>query len=145
MSVDRKEMRTGLIRHAHVVVLPAYRLAFNKRASSGGVYANIMSSPDREVWGVAYLCNPEAIRKLDRFEGVHGGHYEHRHATVIAQDGRTFDALTYVAGSDHIINDGIPSIDYLSCILTGARDHGLPEEYVCWVEQIGTSGITKSE
>ena len=76
LFVNQKETRTGRIRQAVRARLKGYRFAFNKRGSGGQIYANIVPDDTGEVWGVVYLCNPEAIRSMDQCEGVAGGHYK---------------------------------------------------------------------
>jgi cation transport regulator ChaC len=65
------------------------------------------------VWGVIYLCNPEAIKKMDKREGVAEGHYHHINVEVFKDDGEKVSAMTYKAGSDKIELDGKPSKEYL--------------------------------
>jgi len=135
LSVDQKEMRTGRIRKATKCRLPGHRLAFNKEGRHGEVYANIMPDAKSEVWGVAYLCNPEAMNELDRFEGVPGGHYHREKVEVVTETGEKLSAVAYVAGPRPVTEEGWPSKDYLERILKGAAHHGLPAEYIREIEQ----------
>ena len=130
MSVDRKIERTGTIRQAIRSCLSGYRLAFNKRASGGGVYANIMPNEASEVWGVLYLCDEEAIQILNAKEGVAGGHYVPKSVSAQGPTGERFQCTTYVAGPKFICEDGIPSSDYLNYLVDGAREHDLPKWYI---------------
>lgn len=139
LSVDQKVDRTGTIRAAIPCQLRGHRLAFNKRAASGrGVYANIVPDESARVWGVAYLCDEAAIRALDRYEGVSGGHYRHERVEVVTDDGRVVQALTYVAGAEHTCEGRRPEPAYLKKILDGARQHCLPEEYLTELEALGS-------
>jgi cation transport regulator ChaC len=138
LCTARMAKRTGEIRRALPARLPDYRLAFNKRASEGGVFANIVPAKGQCVWGVIYLCGPEAIANLDRHEGVSGGHYEHRDVEVATEDGRRIRALAYLAGADFVVEGGCPSAEYLERILAGARERGLPQQYIERIERIGT-------
>jgi gamma-glutamylcyclotransferase len=137
LSVDQKELRTGTIRSSVRCQLLGYRLAFNKRASSGGVYANVMPNKPSAVWGVAYLCDENAIAALDRCEGVSGGHYRHEGVEVVTDGGEVLHALTYVAGDDFVCAEGRPRNDYLRKILDGARHHRLPDDYIASIEALG--------
>ena len=136
LSMDRKEKRTGCIREARVAHLPGYRLAFNKQGENGEVYANIMPADGDEVWGVIYRCNPEAMAKLDHCEGVDSGHYTREQVTAITRSGDAVPAETYIAGEGHLCEEGRPSDRYLNCILSGAKEHGLPADYIRRVEAI---------
>lgn len=139
LSKERKSKRTGNIRKALVARLPQYRFSFTKIGlRSGEIYANIEKDEQSEVWGVAYLCNAEAIQELDRYEGVSGGHYEHAEVTLELENGEEPQALTYIAGKKHICAPSKPSAEYLAMILNGAREHGLPSWYIRQIESLGS-------
>lgn len=137
LFVDQKEERTGRIRRAVRCRLAGFRFAFNKRGNCGQVYANIVPDEPAEVWGVVYLCNPQAIRDMDRYEGVSSGHYERIPVTVEGETGEKIEAITYVAGDDFICEPGKPSDVYLGKIVTGARHHSLPSKYFEMIEALG--------
>jgi gamma-glutamylcyclotransferase (GGCT)/AIG2-like uncharacterized protein YtfP len=136
LLVDQKEKRTGRIRQAVRSRLKGYRFAFNKRGGSGQIYANIVPDDAAEVSGVVYLCNPEAIRRMDQYEGVASGHYERIQVVVEKDTGETAQAITYVAGEDFVCEPGKPTDEYLGKIVSGARHHALPEEYVKMIEAL---------
>jgi cation transport regulator ChaC len=136
LSINQKEIRTGTIRKAVRCRLPGFRLAFNKRGSRGEVFANIVPEAGNETWGVIYLCDPRAIEELDVHEGVGKGHYEHTAVTVFDDSGKAYEALTYVACKESVCNPGQPSEAYLSTIVTGARQHALPEAYVAKIKEL---------
>ena len=139
LDIDQKSDRTGKIRCAIRACLHGFRFAFNKQGSNGNIYANIMPDQDGVVWGVAYLCCPEAINTMDEYEGVLGGHYEHETVTINKNDGIELAALTYVAGPEHICSHGRPKNAYLQKILNGARYHGLPTEYIDAIERAASN------
>ena len=136
LFVDQKEERTGRIRQAIRSRLSGYRFVFNKRGGKGQIYANLVPDESAEVWGVVYLCDPEAIRGMDRYEGVASGHYERISVKVNQVTGETVEAITYVAGEDFVCEPGKPSVEYLGKIIYGARHHALPEEYVRVIEAL---------
>ena len=136
LFIDQKEKRTGRIRQADRCRLSGFRFAFNKRGNGGQVYANIVRDDSAEVWGVVYLCNPKAIEEMDRFEGVASGHYERIPVTVESKPGEQVEAITYVAGDDFVCEAGKPSPEYLHKIVSGARHHSLPDEYVAQIEKL---------
>ena len=141
MSIDRKTSRTGTIRQMVVVCLKGHRLAFNKRADNAReVYANIVPSPGDDVWGVAYRCNPEAIEKLDGYEGVSGGHYRRRQVDLTTRFGETLRAEVYIAGEAHVVEESQPSDAYLDHLLKGAENHHLPDDYIAMIKRIAGRG-----
>jgi len=139
LSVDQKEFRTGRIRQAIKCQLPGYRLAFNKAGTGGHVYANVMPDAAGEVWGVAYLCDRPAMRELDRFEGVAGGHYHRQNVEVVTEAGEHLSAVAYIAGPRPVSEEGRPTAEYLERILTGAAHHGLPAEYIRQIAQLAAN------
>lgn len=139
MSVDRKVKRTGVIRESVRCRVPGYRFAFNKAADDGGGYANIVPDASATVWGVAYLCDETAIGGLDVCEGVSGGHYRREIVEVVTDDDEVLQALTYVAGDDFVCSERAPRDDYLDTVLKGARHHGLPEDYIEFLEALSSN------
>lgn len=136
LSMDRKQQRTGLIRSARTACLKGYRFAFNKGGAGGEVYANIVASPGDVVWGVVYLCDPKAMASLDHYESVETGDYWRQPVEVETTDGEQLRAEVYLAGEDFVIAVGHPRPWYLDLILSGAKKHGLPEEYIRRIEEL---------
>jgi len=145
LLTDQKGRRTGMIRQAMRCRLVGWRFAFNKQSDNGSVYANIVPDENAEVWGVIYRCNPQALVQMDVYEGVSSGHYSRVAINVVTDDGNDIEAVTYVAGPAYQGQDGIPSRDYLARILTGARCHNLPTEYVSCIEANGTVSRTETQ
>ncbi len=152
-NLDTAKMvnRTGPIREARRARLAGYRLAFNKKSLDGTGKANIVSDPAGTVWGVVYLTAPEALSILDKYEGVAGGHYQRKAVHVRVDDNGEIEAVTYVAGSAFVDDSLSPSCDYLQTILSGAREHKLPDEYILSIsrlakqENIGRQGYSASQ
>lgn len=132
----RKKQRTGPIREARKARLSGYRLAFNKRADDGGVYANVVCQPGSEVWGIVYRCNHEALASMDIHEGVSGGHYERCYIEVEVTGGEIVQAITYVSGAIFICPDEQPTEEYLERIIRGAKCQGLPDRYIKQIKAI---------
>lgn len=133
-AVDEKRGGRGKIREAVPCRLPGYRLTFTKFGRDGTCKANVSRDPDAEVWGVAYLCDVEAMAALDRREGVGDGHYEHLTVTVDTGS-EVLEAVTYTACSDYVCEEGPPTQEYAESIIVGARRHELPEAYIRSLER----------
>jgi cation transport regulator ChaC len=140
LATDQKEHRTGSIREAKRARLDGYRLAFNKRGSDGTGKANIVPDSGRTVWGVVYRMSPAALAKMDKYEGVAGGHYSRRAVRVRCESGDDRDAVTYVAGHAFLDDSLTPAQNYLQKILQGARGHHLPEDYIREIEEAACQG-----
>lgn len=136
---DQMRTRVGSIgpadRPPRIVRLAGYRLVFQQCEPDGNAYANIVAADagllgrgmsGQSVLGVVYRLNEAELAKLDDFE--HG--YERRPITVIDLDGETFDAVAYIVRTADALHIGRPSEAYLSRIITGARQHSLPESYI---------------
>lgn len=135
LSKQRMMRRTGPILNARVARLNDYRLAFNNTDKAGNeLYANIVPSAGGITWGVAYWCPPQAIAALDEYEGVADGCYRREWIEVVTIDGERLPAEVYIGGEQFTIAEGRPSDWYLDIILLGAREHGLPEEYIRSIE-----------
>lgn len=111
-----------------IAILDGYRLGFTRYAPSrnGGV-ADIISEPECSVWGLVYKMTPKDLDLLDSFEGK-GKAYERMTVTVRFLDGRTVDAETY-----YVIDkqpDIKPDEGYLALLLSAAKKHRFPAEYV---------------
>lgn len=128
--IDQKERRTSAIRtgvdRPRIARLANYRFAFNKRGGKGRVYANIMACPGEEVIGVVYRCKPSTLETMSEYEGG----YERMAVTVVIEDGSSVEAITYVAMEKNVGGDARPSDEYLTRIITGAAQHGLPQDYL---------------
>jgi hypothetical protein len=92
LDAEQKEARTGKIREARRCRAPGYRFAFNKRGVDGSAKANIMPSSGSETWGVVYRCSSDALKEMDRWEGVRSGHYVRHALEVVTDDGQTLPA-----------------------------------------------------
>ena len=108
--------------------LAGQRLVFNKRGRDGSAKANLVADPDGAVWGVVWEIEPCALAELD----PHEAGYRRVPALAEADDGARLEVEVYV--STRWTSDPLPFDWYLEHVLRGARGHGLPEEYVSWLE-----------
>ncbi len=113
--------------------LPGYRLGFTRYATKrkGGV-ADIVPEPGAEVWGALYTVDDAGMASLDEFEGVPRA-YRRIDVTVFDDEGTALVAIAYLANKT---GEFAPGREYLGIIITGSRDHRLPDEYVQALEAI---------
>ena len=52
----------------------------------GRGYATVSPSPGHHVWGGAWNVSDSDLARLDRYEGVAGGHYRREFVIVMAED-----------------------------------------------------------
>jgi cation transport regulator ChaC len=129
--LGRRGMRP---REARAGRLDAFELCFDLPVGPGdrGV-ANVRPKEGTRVWGVAYRLAAATCEHLDRTEGVHRGTYV-RLPVQLATEAGTLRAFTYQ--SAHGKPGRKPSRRYLGLLLTGARHHGLPADYVEWLRSL---------
>ena len=115
--------------------LPDYRLGFTRYATKrkGGV-ADIVPEPGAEVWGALYSVDDAGMASLDEFEGVPRA-YRRIDVVVLDDEDIEREAIAYFANKT---GEFAPGRAYLGLIITGCRDHKLPEEYVRALESIRT-------
>ena len=121
--------RTGPIRtgeeRPRLARLPNYRVVFNMRGSDGEIYANIEPAAG-DVLGIVYRIGPTGLASLDEFEEG----YERRTVIVLTDDGVELTALVYISLPENATAPRPPSAEYLARIIAGAREQGLPDEYI---------------
>jgi gamma-glutamylcyclotransferase len=111
--------------------LPDHRLAFLRRSIRWGAGAvDIVAAPGRSVWGVLYEL-PLGAGELDAKEGA-GFAYRRREVEVVL-DGSSFAAFAYEVVEKEPA-EVPPRADYLELLVTGAREHGLPDDYIAELE-----------
>jgi gamma-glutamylcyclotransferase len=116
-------------RFAGLARLPDRRLALNRRSIRwGGGAVDIVPAPGEEVWGGLYDVPDGTLDRLDAKEGE-GWAYRRIAVPVVAEDGRRLQAEAY-----EVIHkepqEVLATSEYAALLLRGARERGLPEEYV---------------
>jgi gamma-glutamylcyclotransferase (GGCT)/AIG2-like uncharacterized protein YtfP len=130
LKEGRMRQRVSSARTEAVAFLDHHRLVCNKRGRDGSAKANLAREPGHRVWGVLYRIERDHLSLLDGFEMG----YERIEVEVCTAAGDACRASTY--RSDRITRDPIPFAWYRELILEGAREHGLPEEYLKLLEAL---------
>jgi hypothetical protein len=119
---------------AHRALGPAelrdHKLAFLRRSvrwKAGA--ADIVYSPGESVWGVLWEL-PFGAAELDVKESA-GKAYRRRPVKVVL-DGERVEAMAYEV-IDKQPHELEPRPEYVDLMVSGAREHGLPDE---WVERL---------
>lgn len=129
MSSRRLRARTKSARPVGVYTLPGFALRFHKVGKDGSGKCDAFrtgNSADRVV-GVLYDLDAADEAPLDRIEGLGWG-YRKEQVEVKGPGGDIESAFTYCA--IRIDRSLRPYSWYLEHVLAGAREAGLPEEYV---------------
>lgn len=124
--LGRRRMRPLEVRIGR---LDAFELRFDLAIGKGerGV-ANVAPRNGDHVWGVLWRIDDEGARHLDLTEGVPRGFYHRLPIRVVTPEAEEIEAFTYQ--SFHGRPGRKPSRRYLGLLLAGARQHGLPEDWI---------------
>jgi AIG2-like family len=117
---------------------PGWRLALDKPplVSIGESFANIVADAAAEALGVLYEVGEDDLEHIDLTEGVKIDNYRRIEIAVLplAAPGEEWRAHTLV--SDRRDASLRPSRRYMSCLIAGAQEHGLPVAYVAWLRAV---------
>jgi len=117
--------------------LLGYKLIFEGYSINWkGPVSNVVESSDDIVWGGIFKINEDDLAALDCYEGYPKS-YNRRQVALEDDEGKEFRAILYYRVSR---GSGEPSRDYLNKIIEGARDCGLPEEYIIKLSELLDSG-----
>lgn len=143
MSLRQMQRRCPESTRLGIGHLPGHRLAFprfskNRQCGVAGIEAHA----DSAVWGVIYELSAADWDCLDRFEGYQPDRHPdlnnyNRLSMTIHVEGPQLGAktcMTYVATRQGIHFP--PDDNYHRLIIDGARESGLPPDYVEWLECI---------
>ena len=129
LSLERMRARVPSARVVGPGLLRGARLRLDKRGADGSGKANLATDRDAWVWGVAYRLAAADFRDLDAVEPGY------RRVTVELEVlGRSVSAQTY--RSERLTADPVAFEWYKRLIVEGARQHGLPDDYVIRLEAL---------
>lgn len=89
------------------------------------VFAGLVEAPDDECWGVAYELRDDDARRLDGFEG---SGYSRVEVDAETESFGLVRAFAYASANP--VHGRKPSRRYLSLLVDGAREHGLPADVI---------------
>jgi len=129
--VQRRRIKTAETRIGRI---RGYRLIFT---IAGGMRpgvsapANIVEASDATVHGVLYRLPLRQFVRLDTSEGR-----QYRYIWTEAEDagGNRLAAVTYMV--PHAAPEGKPGRSYLNTIREAARQRGLPEDYIAFLDRV---------
>ena len=137
-NLDRQKMcdRCRSSRVLGVARLAGYRLGFTRYSSGweGGV-ADVLVSPQDEVWGLIYQIDDNDLFELDKFEGYPKA-YTRFQTSVRLGTGLLEDVWVYMVADKeaHIA----PTVKYLNIIKMAAAELNFPKSYCEELETIST-------
>jgi hypothetical protein len=111
--------------------LLGYKLCFHKKSIDGSSKCDAFEtgSDHDVVWGVVFNIPKSEKLALDKAEGLGSG-YNQKEVDLITPSGERISAVTYYADETAIAEGLSPYTWYKEFVLRGAREHGLPSEYI---------------
>lgn len=134
MSTRRLRARTPSARPCGIGQLPGHRLMWHKIGRDGTAKCDILETgrPNDIVWGVLFEILLAERPLLDQAEGLGNG-YEHKNIDVLTDFGVKPAGAYYATHIDSALR---PFDWYLEFVLQGAREHGLPGQYLRELESV---------
>ena len=116
-----------------------WRLVFDKPPliPVGESYANIVPDPSTEVMGVLYEIRAADLEHIDLTEGVLVGNYRRVEIAVRPLSPSAPETLAaFTLTSERREPTMQPSTRYMDLLIEGAREHGLPDDYVAFLRTV---------
>ena len=131
MDSARLRGRVGDCTALGVATLPQYRLRFHKRSKdeTGKCNAHHTGKEGDAVIGVLFEVSEARKPDLDDAEGLDKGYREEPIQVTLA-DGSKQWAVAYIAEETYIDDRLKPTAEYRGYVERGAKEHGLPEDYI---------------
>jgi gamma-glutamylcyclotransferase len=136
MPTARIKARCSSARALGVAELPGYELRWHKKSKDGSGKCDIVptSQPGVSVFGVLYeIASGEKI-SLDGAEGLGSGYDETEIEVYRGADRLTVKAYV-AAATDPTLK---PYSWYRDLAIAGAKEHGLPDDYIARLEAVTT-------
>lgn len=118
-----------------------YDIVFNVYSNTNQcAAADLIPIPGYQAWGVLYEIQDDLVRgnRTDRktLAGIEGPRYEEKPIRVCKLNGEIVDAVTYLVRPRDRRDDLLTTVWYVSWIVYGLREHGVPEEYISHVQEL---------
>ena len=136
LLAERLLARVPQARFVGIGHLLGWRFALNIRSEDGSAKANAVRTdhPEDVLPGALYELDEAGKAVLDRFEDV-GGAYRIEPATAETAAGPR-EVYLYAGNASHFVEHLPPYDWYLGYILAGARQRGLPAEFIKRLEAV---------
>ena len=127
MHQDQMKRWCPASRFLRAAVLDGFRFVYDGFSVTwDGAVGNIVKSDNERVWGALYEITERDRLTMDAFEG-YPRNYDHRDVDVKDREGAVYRAMTYFRTGRPL---GKPHPDYERIVIDGAKQCGLPDEYI---------------
>jgi hypothetical protein len=111
-----------------------FDIAFDIMSNTNSCAASdLIKRPGRKAWGVLYKVSKNG---LERLKAIEGPHYEEKPVRVIGKKRKKHSATTFVVRKKDCHEGLATSAAYVSWIIYGLRDHGVPEDWIDHVRDV---------
>jgi gamma-glutamylcyclotransferase (GGCT)/AIG2-like uncharacterized protein YtfP len=138
MSNGRLRARVPSARPVFVTQLHGHTLKFHKRSEKDGSAKADAEYTGRNgdcVWGVVFEFDADQKPDLDAAEGLGHG-YEEKQVSLKDCTGQIYQAWIYFASQSHKVATLRPYSWYLHFVVEGAKQHGIPPDYIASLEGV---------
>lgn len=137
MCETRLRQRVPSARAIGIGYLRGHILTWDKPSQDGSCKCNVRCTDIEAdtVWGVLFEIDRFEKRALDQAEGLGHG-YSEKEVSIIS-GGAARSAQIYFA-ADKVNTEHKPYDWYKAFVVTGAREHNLPEEYISCLECVAS-------
>lgn len=105
-----------------------YKFVYDGRSIKwNAAVANIIEPEENIVWGGLFEINEDNLAALDCYEGYSSKSYDRETIIVKDDEENSLEAVVYLRKGQRI---GTPDTVYRQTIIQGAKDCGLPENYI---------------
>ncbi len=106
-----------------------FEFKFNKKGNNGSGKANIIEKERSVVEGVIFEIDEVSLQRLTLIEVGY-----HKKIVPVLSKNRVLNCVTFVADEDKIDNTLKPKKDYKEKIVLGAKEFGLTQESISFLE-----------
>lgn len=141
MCTGRLRARVPSARPVFVTQLHGHTLKFHKRSEKDGSAKADAEYTGRNadvVWGVVFDIETAQKQRLDDVEGLGSG-YEEKSISLKDCAGQTYETSMYLASQTYKDANLKPYSWYLRFVVEGAKQHGLPSDYIGMLERVESS------
>ena len=133
MLLERLQQRCPSAQCEGIAIAHGYEIEFSKISKDTSGKATLKNSNDNEAgaYGVLFTLQGDDLTKLDRAEGLGFGYDRINDFSVRRLvDDELIKAKTYLAPPAYLDNGLLPFDWYLNLVVAGAKQNGLPSDYV---------------
>lgn len=145
LNLEQMKQKCSNPRVLSIARLDGYKIGFYGYSSTwDGAVETVIPDVQSEVWGVLYQLDAGGWESLDNCQDARAdgtGAYFHYPVEVMVDKQQIIQEAT-IYKKDRLGQPQLPSTEYLSVIVQGAKEQGLPENYVAALQNIATKSAS---